>query len=308
MKPLILATALFVTLSMTACIQAVSTPDALAKSLQSALDKGDFDAARQLADMDSSPAEAHFFFLDTVRECMSEATCTVTTAAADDALRQRLKKQAEHLHAQVPAVDGQVNVALKYKNGTSGSMRMPYAKMGGEYKLTSIYFSPAEFSERKAKTDKALLEELFAEGVRDGQGELRTDWATAASKLPEDGGEPGRAYLAATKAMSDAVDTKDADAAMNSGDKVDAIVYRDKDFTGSSIPLIDRQRILQVQSVRMLRDVKVNGGYVLGDSAVLLIEARDGIGWIVRGPIILSRIESEWQGAGGNTVSYPAAK
>ena len=84
------------------------------------------------------------------------------------------------------------------------------------------------------------------------------------------------------------------------------IVFRDKDAGGKAIPLIDRQRNLHVQSLRMLRDVKVNGGYLLGESAVLLIEAHDGIGWVVRGPILLSHRRGTWGRAGDNTVSYPA--
>ena len=95
---------------------------------------------------------------------------------------------------------------------------------------------------------------------------------------------------------------------MHSGGQMATIVFRDKNFEGKPIPLVDRQRKLHVQSLRMLRDVKVRGGYQLGDDAVLMIEARDGIGWIVRGPIVLSRDGSDWDRAGANTVSYPAAK
>lgn len=309
MKPLIFATTLFATLTATACSQAASTPAALAKALQSALDKGDFEAARAIADIDDAPADLHFFFFDNVRECASEATCTVTTAAADDALRQDLKQQAERLHAQPPAVDGVVKVAIKSKDGSgSGTMEMPYAKVGNEYKLTSIQYSDAEFATLRSKPDQALLDELFAQGIRDARGQSRTDWATAATRLPADGGEAGKAFVAQTTAMAKAVDAKDPDAAMNSGGQMSTIVFRDKDFEGKPIPQVDRQRKLQVQALRMLRDVKVKGGYQLDSDAVLIIEARDGIGWIVRGPIVLSKDGEAWDRAGANTVSYPATK
>ena len=309
MKPLLFATTLIATLTMSACAQAASTPAALAKALQSALDKGDFEAARQLAEIDRSPAELHFFFFDNVRECASEATCTVTTAAADEAMRQQLKAQAEQLHAQVPAIEGVVKVAVKSRDGSgSGTMEMPYATVGNAYKLTSIQYSDAEFSALRDKPDQALVDELFAQGIRDSKGESRTDWATAATRLAADGGEAGKAFLKQTRATSAAVDAKDPDAAMNSGGQMSTIVFRDKNFEGKPIPLVDRQRKLHVQSLRMLRDVKVKGGYQLGDDAVLMIEARDGIGWIVRGPIVLSRDGSDWDRAGANTVSYPAAK
>ena len=309
MKPHLFATTLIATLTMAACSQAASTPAALAKSLQSALDKGDFEAARKLADIGDAPAELHFYFFDMVRGCASEATCTVTTAPADDAMRERWKKQAEQMHAQVPMADGLIEVASKSKSGSgSGTMKMPYAKVGGEYKLTSIHFSDAEFAALRATSDQALIDELFAQGIRDSKGEPRTDWATAATKLPADGGEAGKAYVAQTTAMAAAVDAKDPDAAMNSGGQMATIIFRDKDFEGKAIPLVDRKRKLHVQSLRMLRDVKVKGGYQLDDDAVLMIEARDGIGWVVRGPIVLSRDGTNWDRAGAKTVSYPAAK
>ncbi|MEO5560260.1 MAG: hypothetical protein ABIO49_10310 [Dokdonella sp.] len=309
MKNMLSTIAISSVLAASACCHAASTPSALAKAVQSALDKGDFDAARQLADIDDAPAELHFFFFDTVRECASEATCTVTTAAADNALRQHWKEQAEQLHAQMPAIEGLIKVAVKSRDGSgSGSMDMPYAKVGSDYKLTSIHFSDAGFGALRAKSDQSLVDELFAQGIRDSKGETRTDWATAATRLPADGGEPGKAFVAQTTAMSAAVDAKDPDAAMKSGGQMSTLIFRDKDFKGKPIPLIDRQRKLHVQSLRMLRDVKVKGGFQLGDDAVLTVEARNGIGWIVRGPIVLSKDGTDWDRAGDHTVSYRAAK
>ncbi|MEP6880349.1 MAG: hypothetical protein ABI866_00060, partial [Dokdonella sp.] len=308
-KPLFFATTLIASLTMAACTQAASTPAALAKALQSALDKGDFEAARKLADIGDAPAELHFYFFDMVRGCASDAICTVTTAEADDAMRERWKKQAEQMHAQMPMADGLIEVASKSRDGSgSGTMKMPYAKVGGEYKLTSVHFSDAEFAVLRAKSDQALVDELFAEGIRDSKGDSRTDWATAATKLAADGGEPGKAFVAQTNAMAVAVDAKDPDAAMHSGGQIATIIFRDKDFEGKPIPLADRKRKLHVQSLRMLRDVKVKGGYQLGDDAVLMIEARNGIGWVVRGAVVLSRDGDSWDRAGDNTVSYPAAK
>ncbi len=244
-----------------------------------------------------------------VRECASEAICTATAAEADDAMRERWKEQAESLHAQAPMADGLIQVVSKSKGGSgSGTMKMPYAKLGSAYKLTSIHFSDAEFAALRAKSDQALVDELFAQGIRDSKGESRTDWATAATRLPADGGEAGKAYVAQTTAMAVAVDAKDPDAAMHSGGQLATIIFRDKDFEGKPIPLNDRKQKLHVQSLRMLRDVKVKGGYQLGDDAVLLIEARNGIGWVVRGPIILSKEGDDWDRAGDGTVSYPAAK
>lgn len=307
MKTLLSAIAISSLLAASAFSHAASTPEALAKALQAALDKGDFDAARKLADIGDAPAELHFFYLDNVRECASEATCQVSVAKASDELRQQLKEQVERLHAQAPTVDGMITVAVKSKDGSgSGTLKMPYAKVGDDYKVASIHYSPAQVAALRAKTNETLVQEFFAEGIRDsGATQPRTDWATAASKLPADGGDAGKAFVAQIRAMSAAVDAKDPDAAMHSGSQIATIVYRDKDFAGKPIPLVDRQRKLYVQSLRMLRDVKVNGGYLLGDNAVLMIEARNGIGWIVRGPVLLSREGDTWDRAGDHTVSYP---
>lgn len=301
--------ALFSLLATGACSHAASTPAALAKALQGALDKGDFEAARTLADLGDAPAELHFFYLDSVRECAGEATCTVSTASASDELRQQLKDQAAQLHAQAPEVEGMITVAVKSKDGSgSGTLKMPYAKVGSDYKIASIHYSPAEFAALRAKTDDALVQELFTAGIRDDRGELKTDWAKTAAKLPADGGDAGKAFVAQSRAMSAAVDAKNPDAAMHSGGKMAEIVFRDKGFDGKPIPQVDRQRKLFVQSLRMLRDVKIDGGYVLGNDAVLVIEARNGIGWTVRGPILLSRDGDAWERAGDHFVSYPAGR
>lgn len=309
MKTLLSTIAISTLLAASACSHAASTPAALAKALQSAIDKGDFKAAHQLADIDDAPAELHFFFFDMVRECASEATCKVTTEKVDEEMRERWKSQADKLHAQAPTADGLVTIVSKSKGGGgSGTMKMPYAKVGAEYKLTSVHFTDAEFAALRAKPDQTLVDELFSQGIRDSKGEVRTDWATVATKLPADGGDAGKAYVAQTTAMAAAVDAKDPDAAMHSGGQIATIIFRDKDFAGKPIPLVERKRKLHVQSLRMLRDAKVKGGYQFGDDAVLVIEARDGIGWAVRGPIILSRDGSNWDLAGAHTVSYPAAK
>ncbi|MGA9333701.1 MAG: hypothetical protein WBV39_05425, partial [Rudaea sp.] len=286
-----------------------STPSALVSALQGALDQGDFDAARKLADIDDAPAELHFFFLDTVRECSVESTCRVSTAAADAELIQQLAEQAKSLNAEPPKVEGVVAVDVKAKDGSgSGTMKMPYAKVGNGYKLVSIHFSPAQLAALRAKTNESLVAEFFAQGIRpSGSTQPRIDWATAAAKLPADGGEPGKALVAQTRAMSAAVDAKDPDAAMSAGGQMARIIFRDKDFKGNPIALAARKSKLYVQSLRMLRDVNVSGGYQLGDDAVVIVEARNGIGWVVRGPILLSREAGSWERAGDHTVSYPAA-
>jgi hypothetical protein len=71
------------------------------------------------------------------------------------------------------------------------------------------------------------------------------------------------------------------------------------------VPLKARQAKLRAQSQRFLRDVKVLGGYQLGDDAMLTVEAKDGAGWTVRGPILVSRQGDDFDVAGDLTIAYP---
>ena len=308
MKHTTLGLALLALLASSACSQAQSSPEALAKAVQTAFSKGDFDAARKLADIELAPAQLHFFYFDAVRECASESVCSTSTAAADAELITRLTEQAAQMNAEAPKVEGTIKIEMKAKDGSSsGKMEMPYARIGNDYKLVSIAYSPAEIARLKATSSESLLKEFFSKGIRDSKGELRTDWETVATKLPADGGEAGKAFVEQTRKMSAAVDARDPDAAMNSGSQMARIVYRDKGWDDKPIALADRQAKLRVQALRMLRDVKVSGGYQFEDAAVLLIEARDGIGWSVRGPILLVKEGDAWDKAGDHQIRFPTS-
>lgn len=293
--------------SATGAASAASTPDALARDLQKALQAGDLKAAAALADIERAPAELHFFYYDQVRECSVDATCTTSLAPLDAEYRAKLQEQAKESGAQALDVAGLVVVTTKMLDGSgSGAMKMPYAKIDGAYKIATMRFTDAEFAARRARDSEALLQEMFAEGIYDSaKGERRTDWATAATRLPADGGDAGKAFVRQTTAMAAAVDAKDPDAAMRSGGRWAKMVFADKDYDGKSIAADQRKRKLEVQSLRMLREVKVSGGYQLGDDVALMIEARNGIGWTERGAVLLSRDGEDWDIAGKHTVSFP---
>lgn len=309
MKHILLGLAAWALLSGAACSQAQSTPEALAKAVQSAFGKGDFEAARRLAEMDMAPADLHFFYFDAVWECAGESVCTARLAAADNDLIDRLKEQASQINAEVPTVEGTVVIEMKARDGSSsGKMSMPYAKTGGAYKLVSIAYTAQEIAKLKATTNESLVKEFFTRGIRgSAMSEPRTDWETAATKLPADGGDVGKAYLKQTRAMAAAVDAKDPDAAMNSGSQMAKIIYRDKNFDGTLIPLAERKAKLKVQALRMVRDVTIKGGYQMGDSAVLVIEARAGVGRVTRGPILLVDDGGVRDEAGAHFIRYPAS-
>lgn len=286
---------------------AASTPQALARDLQKAMQAGDMKAAAALVDIERAPAELRFFYYAQVLECSSEASCTTSLAPLDAQYRAKLQEQARESGAEGVDALGLVVVTTKSLDGSgSGTMKMPYAKIDGAYKIATMRFTDAEFAARRGKDNEALLQEMFAEGIYDSaKGERRTDWATAATRLPADGGEAGKAFVRQTTAMAAAVDAADPDAAMRSGGRWAMMVFGDKGYDGKAIPLDQRKRKLQVQSLRMLREVKVSGGYQLGDDVALMIEARNGIGWTERGAVLLSRDGEAWDVAGKHTVSFP---
>jgi hypothetical protein len=164
----------------------------------------------------------------------------------------------------------------------------------------------AAIAKARARSNEDILKSFLAGGIYDrATGTRRTDWASVAKALPADGGDAGHAFVASTRAMSAAIDAKDPDAAMRAGGRWSALVFADKGFDGKPIAVEQRRRKLVAQSQRMLRDVKVSGGYQLGDDAALVFEARNGSGWIERGAVLLTKEGDAWDVSGKETVSYP---
>ena len=294
-------------LGLSSCSNAANSPETLAKQLQKALDAGDFDAAAKLADLDGAPAEVRFAYFDSVYSCAADMKCSVAVAPLDDAFRKGLADDARQIDATPIAAEGVLVVTEKSTDGQgSGELKMPYVKSNGAYKVAVMRPGAATIQKYRAQTNDDLLKQMFAGGIYEpASGNRRTDWATAAKPLPADGGEPGKAFVAQTKAMTAAVDAKDPDAAMHAGGRWSELVFSDKSYDGKPIAKEQRQKKLHAQSQRMLRDVKVTGGYQLGDDAVLVFEARNGAGWIERGAVLVSRDGNAWDVAGRQTVSYP---
>ncbi|MET0232695.1 MAG: hypothetical protein ABW186_17325 [Rhodanobacteraceae bacterium] len=294
-------------LATSTAASAASSPTGLAAALQQALNAGDFAAASALADIEGAPAEARFAYLDAVYSCVSEMICKVAVAPLDAEFRTGLAEDAKAYGAAPIAAEGIIVVTEKSRDGTgSGDLKMPYVKAGAEYRIAVMRPGPAALAKSKARTNDEITKSFLAKGIYDPKTNARrTDWATAAKPLPKDGGEAGRAFVASTSAMSKAVDAKDPDAAMHAGGRMAEIIFRDKDFDGKPLPKTERQKKLVAQSQRMLRDVKVEGGYQLGDDAVVVFTARNGSGWVERGAILLTKEADAWDVSGKETVSYP---
>lgn len=284
------------------------SPEKLAASMQRALDAGDQDAALALARLDGAPAQLHFFYLDRVNDCAeAETTCTVSLEPLDETFTEQARAMAERGLEVMAAPEGLVVVESKSKD-SSGRMRMPYAKVDGDYRIVSQRYTAAKLDELRAKGNADLLQEMLDQGIYDrSTGERRTDWKDEATELPAGGGEVGAAYRRKVEALAAAAAAVDPDAAVASGDGLAAMFLGPKDFAGKEVPMDARKRKLRSQSARWLHEIEIEGGWQKGDEAILMFTGRNGIGWVERGAILLVRGEGEadWGKGGAMTVEYP---
>ena len=301
-----LVLALGLSLPLVAC---GGSPENLAQSMQKALQAGDQEAALQLARLDGAPAQLHFFYLDQVGDCAEAGTtCTATLAPLDDKFQEQAKGLAEQGLEVIASPEGLVVVELKSETA-KGKMRMPYAKVDGDYRIVSQRYSAAKLDEMRGKSNAALLQELLDEGIYDREsGERKTDWKEGATALPAGGGEIGAAYRKQVEALAAAAAAGDPDAAASSGDGFAAMMLGANDYAGKPVPMEVRKRKLRAQSTRWLREIEIEGGWQKGEEAILVFTGRNGIGWIERGAMLVTREDanSGWNNSGETTVEYPA--
>lgn len=306
MKPLHLIPLLALTALLHGC---GGSPDSLAKDLQAAFEKGDMDAALALARLDGTPAELHFFFLDQVRECgEAETICTVSVAPLDEGYRKDQARMAEEGLEVAAQPEGLIVLQSKDAAGKgSGHMKMPYARVDGKYRLVAQRYTTAKLAEVRATTHEQQLKKMLDMGIYDSETQQRrTDWKDSATALPADGGEVGQALVRSSAALHAAVVAADPDAAVKSGNGFAAMAMADKGYDGKPVSLETRKAKLRAQSMRFLYDVKVEGGWQRGKEAILLVDAKDGVGWNNRGALFLMQGENgAWDIAGKTLVSYP---
>ncbi|MDC8014866.1 hypothetical protein [Tahibacter soli] len=305
MKPLRLALLSLVVVPLAAC---GGSPENLAKDVQTVFEKGDMDGALKLADLDTTPAQLRFFYLDGVHDCgQASITCTAKAEPLDDAFKKRLESLGPQGLESVAAPEGVIVVEQKSADGKSnGKLRMPYGKVGGKYRIISQRYTAAKLTEMRAQTNEQLLQQMLAAGIYDSEkGERSTTWKDTATALPADGGEPGQSLVRTSAALYAAASANDPDAAVKSGDGFAAMVLADKDYEGKPVPLADRKSKMRAQAYRFLHDVKVSGGWIRGDEAIVLVDAKDGAGWVSRGALFMMKRDGAWSVAGKETVEYP---
>ena len=280
---------------------AVLQAQPLDKQLQKALDAGDMDAALRLAAIDQSPAAVRFYFLDMVRECASDMTCTVTLAP----LSAKAARQLDGAELPAPQT-GWVVVTQKSKDGTgSGKMEMPYGTVGGKPMVLGARLTAAKVASLRATSNESLMDEALAQGIYDSK------LGRAAHRL-EAGGDAARrrrrrfgAFLVPrAAALQKALAANDPDAAAPpaaAGPPWSSV----RGLPRTPVPLTGPRGQAARAVAALPPDVKVLGGYQLGDDAMLMVEAVDGAGWTARGPILVSRNEDGFDVAGDLTIAYP---
>jgi hypothetical protein len=284
-----------------------SSPDQLATKMGQVMESGDQDAALALARLEGAPAQLHFFFLDEVGDCAAADTvCTAQVMPLDEKFAEQSKSLAEQGLEVTTEPEGLIVIESRTANG-KGTMRMPYAKVDGDYRIVAQRYTAAKLAEMRDTSNDALLQKMLDQGIYDpASGERRTDWKDDATALPPGGGEPGESFARQVQAMAAAAKAADPEAAVTSGDGLAARMMAATDYDGKPVSLEARKRSLRAQSARMLHEIRIDGGFVKGDDAILMFEGRNGIGWVERGAMFVSRDDDGWGKAGSTTVSYPA--
>jgi hypothetical protein len=271
---------------------AADSPAALAQRMQKAIAAQDADAF--VAEFDgygSSGGQIQWGTLYLLEKC-GEAQCAATVGPLTPEAVEQIKKGDPDEEPTAPP-EGFILVAGK-KDGSSMKAQIPYAKFGSAYRIVGTRPTAARLAKMKATTAQAATDESLAKGLG-GDAE----WKPKATPLPADGGEIGKAFVAGLKPMADAVRAKDPDAAAKAGGGISKYsLYADDD--GNLLPLAARQLVLRMQTPRTLMEARVLGGYVKDDMAVLTVEATNGAGSTLRGPIVLQKspVDGAWKRAG----------
>ena len=135
---------------------------------------------------------------------------------------------------------------------------------------------------------------------------FRAGWKADATVLPAGGGEIGAAYAAKVANDYERYHAGDVDGVIAHGNPTVQRMFAPKDRDGAPVAKSFRALQARADSVRMLVNIKILGGYQLGDYVVLEIQGTAENGWIERGPVILGRdSEGKFVRLFDRTISYP---
>lgn len=300
---------IFCALMLSALSACAEKPENFAHQMQSALDSGDVDAALALGSLDRAPPDLLFFFTDMVGDCGFEQSCTVSLGSYDEKAAEDAAAQAAEGFAYEATPDGMLTIVMKPREGTefgsSGKASVPYGRLNGKYRMLGGAYTPEKLAALRATSTESQVDAMLADGIYDRQTqERRTDWKTAATMLPADGGEAGRWFTENTARLAAAYASGDPEAMIKVGGSREARIFGATDYAGKPVPMAHRKIKVRAQASRAMKSVRVLGGYQLGDDSVLQFEGETMTGWIKRGAVLISREDGEFGLAGWKAVSY----
>lgn len=269
------------------------SPEALAEKLNAAFTHGDVDAALALMSSPKPHADEQFSFIMLVEDCSYGSECSFTPAPLTDAFKKGITEQREKYGRMPDGVpEGLITVEDKAKSKDSSSdmkMSFPYAKIDGQYRILTSTYTPEKLQELKAKSPQTIADEMLSRQIDNDP-----TWKTDASKLPADGGDPGKALVDHVAAASKAYKANDFASLIALGGQRGQILYREKELDGTPVPQKKREITLRIQAVQELTDVQVLGGYVRGNTAAVVFEGHDGAGWLLRGAYMMNLKNGKW--------------
>ena len=285
-------------------------PDALKASVQKAIDAGDGGALLSLAELKGTPAMAQFMLFDLPHDCGTEMLCTVSLAPLDADYEKKLAGLgAQGLEVGIKP-EGVLKIEGKTKAEGKGkmSMTLPYAKVADHYRIVAQRYTAAKRAELEATTAQAAAEKTIAEGIPDEPGKFdrNLEWKKDATALPAGGGDPGAAYVRITNARAAAAKANDPDAAVAATGDWGKAVLGPTDYAGKPVPIETRKRKLAAQALRWEIEPQVLGGWIKGNVAVLVVEAKNGAGNVVRGAQLMEQGANGWDTGAADFVEIPA--
>lgn len=313
-------TALFIALSIAIIpsTYAKDSPEDLAKRLDEALKKEDFEALLATTWANQPLTAGQMFGLQHMPiQCSSDLVCAVSVKPYSEALIKYEARLLAYRNMEWPIQpEGliNINIAARSSKLTSDAKSSAgfnfthiYALVGNEYKLIIPSYTPAHLATLKATSAQAAVERTLVEiGVRNDQGEYDKEWKSKAMPLPADGGEIGAAFLAHVKALATAVKANDVDTAVTLLDTTGKALLFPIDFdTYKPVPLQRRQRTLRALATDIFTEARVLGGYRLGNDAVLIVEGTNGNGDTVRGAQFMQLFKGKWKHERNDFIRIP---
>ncbi len=292
-------------LCLAACAR--ETPQGLAKHLAAAYKAGDLNEAMTWFDLRDTPAIVQMMAIDTVSDCYGEFDCTVEAVPLSDEFKQDMAKINANPNREF-AVQPLGLIEVKgFAHNTPGAKpemtsTMPYGMVDGMYKIITERRTPQRNAQLREKSAQAVADEKLADGIGDPADK---QWKSKATALPADAGAPGRVLADLVARRAAAYQTQDFAALIALGGLRAKILYRDHDASGKPRPVKLRQFTLRGQFLQDLADVKVLGGYVLDHTAAVIVDGRDGAGWIVRGVMLMEKKNGTWTESGRRTLEIP---